>query len=225
LSQLGLLSATLLVCLSLSSFAVVAEEVEVMAEVAKILALDGAMGERFGQSVSLDGDRLAIGAYLDGSGSTYVFEREVDGSWVEVSKLLALDGQSSDRFGYSVSLDGDRLAIGAYLDDDNGNDSGSAYVFERDVDGGWVEVSKLLALDGATSDHFGHSISLDGDRLAIGAYLEDDNGNDSGSAYVFERGVDGNWVEVSKLIALDAAKIDQFGQSISLDGELYDIHE
>ena len=220
----GVLPASLLLCLSLSSSAVVAEEVEVTAEVAKLLALDGQAGDFFGVSVSLDGDRLAIGAYLDddngsASGSAYVFERDADGSWFQVSKLLPLDGQAGDRFGVSVSLDGDRLAIGAYQDDDNGSESGSVYVFERDADGSWFEVSKLLPLDGQAGDRFGVSVSLDGDRLAIGAYQDDDNGLTSGSAYVFERDADGSWLEVAKLLPLDGQAGDQFGFSVSLDGD------
>jgi len=83
----------------------------------------------------------------------------------EVAKILALDGQAGDRLGGSVSLDGGRLAIGAEHDRDNGTYSGSAYVFERDVDGGWVEVSKLIAHDGQAFAYFGRSVSLDGDRL------------------------------------------------------------
>ena len=81
-----------------------------------------------------------------------------------------------------VSLAGERRAGGGDRDEDNGIDSGSAYVFERDADGRWNQVSKLLVLDGQEEDRFGYSVSLSGDRLAVGAYRDDDNGIDSGSA-------------------------------------------
>ena len=67
-----------------------------------------------------------IGSY--GGESAYVYERS-NGIWTELQKLTASDGASDDRFGYSVSLDGYTTVIGAFLDDDNGTSSGSAYIF------------------------------------------------------------------------------------------------
>ena len=195
-----------------------------MAEVAKLRALDREQLDRFGQSVSMDGDRLAVGTYQDrdngpDSGSAYVFERGADGRWSQVGKLLAGDGSERDEFGYAVSLDGDRLAIGARLDRDNAVASGSAYVFERDAGGRWLEVTKLLSLDGQAGDHFGYSVSLDGDRLAIGSPNDGDNGALSGSVYVFERDLDGDWVQACKILPLDGQPSGRFGNSVSLDGD------
>jgi hypothetical protein len=75
--------------------------------------------------------------------------------------------------------------IGAILDDDNGHGSGSAYVFTRDGSGNWTEQDKLTASDGAQDDQFGLSVSVDGDTALIGAHFDDDNGTNSGSAYIF----------------------------------------
>ena len=87
-----------------------------------------------------------------------------------------------------MAIDGDTAVITAPYDDDNGTDSGSAYVFQKPP-GGWVnmtETAKLLASDGAAGDRFGMSVALSGDTAVIGADLRDDNGGtDSGSAYVF----------------------------------------
>ena len=89
-----------------------------------------------------------------------------------------------------MSIDGDTVVIGAYYDDDPTN-SGSAYVFTRDTAGdlasGWTKVAKLTAGDGAASDYFGWSVSIDGDTMVIGANGDDDKGSNSGSAYVFTR--------------------------------------
>ena len=101
------------------------------------------------------------------SGSAYVYVRS-NGVWSEQQKLTASDGASSDYFGYSVSIDGDTAVIGAYSDDDNGSDSGSAYVYVRS-NGVWSEQQKLTASDGASSDYFGISVSIDGDTAVIGA--------------------------------------------------------
>ena len=70
------------------------------------------------------------------------------------------------------------------MDDDNGSDSGSAYVFDF-VGTAWSQTAKLTAGDGAAFDGFGSSVSLSGDRALVGAYRDDDNGSDSGSAYIF----------------------------------------
>ena len=187
-------------------------------EVDKLTASDGAAGDGFGGSVSLSGDRALVGASGDASsrGSAYAYERQGDGSWLEVDKLTASDGAAGDQFGESVSLSGDRALVGAQFDNDLGTDSGSAYVYERQGDGSWLEVAKLTASDGAADDRFGVSVSLSETRALVAAYLDEDLGSQSGSAYVFERQGDGSWLEVAKLTASDGAALDQFGNSVSL---------
>ena len=126
---------------------------------------------------------MVIGAHQDddkgsNSGSAYVFTRDTAGDlasgWTQVAKLTADDGAADDRFGISVSIDGDTVVIGAHADDDKGSQSGSAYVFTRDTAGdlasGWTQVAKLTADDGAADDEFGISVSIDGDTVVIGAY-------------------------------------------------------
>jgi len=154
----------------------------------KVAASDGAADDYFGHSVSIDGDYALIGAERDDDsgywrGSAYVFKRSGT-TWTEEAKLTASDGADGDQFGVSVSIDGDYALIGAYCDDDNGEESGSAYVFKRSGTT-WTEEAKLTASDGADGDCFGHSVSIDGDYALIGAMFDDDNGEDSGSAYVF----------------------------------------
>jgi len=163
----------------------------IWAQQAKLLAADGAADDEFGWSVAVDGDTAVIGAWLDddttvgdNKGSAYVFTR--DGiNWTQQAKLLAADGAAGDYFGRSVAVDGDTVVIGANADDDTVDDNkGSAYVFTRDGIN-WTQQAKLLAADGAAEDEFGVSVAVDGDTAVIGAYLDDDNGNRSGSAYVF----------------------------------------
>jgi len=93
----------------------------------KLTASDGTSGDLFGYSVSIDGDYAIIGACGDDAytGSAYVFERD-GGSWSEVAKLTASDGEVDDFFGWSVSIDGDYVIIGAIGDD---SQVGSAYIF------------------------------------------------------------------------------------------------
>jgi hypothetical protein len=54
---------------------------------------------------------------------------ERGGAFSVEEKLLASDGAADDNFGYSVSISGDYALIGAFFDDDNGQYSGSAYIY------------------------------------------------------------------------------------------------
>jgi hypothetical protein len=190
-------------------------------EEAKLLASDGQASEEFGYAVAISGDAAVIGANYDNdnggaSGSAYVFR--YDGvSWVQDAKLLASDGAAGDWFGFSVSISGDTAVIGAALDDDNGSDSGSAYVFRYDGST-WAQEAKLLASDGAPDNRFGWSVAISGDTAVIGACRDDDSGSYSGSAYVFR--YDGaGWVQQAKLLASDAAVSDTFGGSAAISGD------
>ncbi len=140
---------------------------------------------------------------------------------MEVAKLLADDAEAGDRFGFSVAVDGDTALIGAFLHDDAGSSSGSAYVFTRDGMGNWSQQAKLTAGDAAADDQFGFSVSVAGDTALIGAPLDDDDvaGNASGSAYVFMRSGT-TWTQQAKLTADDDADVnDNFGNSVSVDGD------
>lgn len=188
-------------------------------EIQKLLASDGVANDEFGWFVSLDENTALIGAPFDDdngdmSGSAYVFTR-TGTTWTQQAKLLASDGSAGDAFGYSVSLDGDTALIGA-PDDGNNGTLGSAYVFIR-TGTTWAQQAKLLASDGANNDEFGCCVFLSGDSALIGAYLDDDNGVDSGSTYVFTR-TDTNWTQPAKLLASDGAANDCFGLFVSLDG-------
>jgi hypothetical protein len=177
----------------------------------------------FGNSVSISGDTAVVGAYEDdddgwSSGSAYVFVRDVTtGTWTEQAKLTASDAAGGDKFGYSVSVSGDTVLIGAYWDDDAGFQSGSAYVFVRSGST-WTEQAKLTASDGAAGDYFGDSVSVSGDTALIGAYRDDYAGTYSGSAYVFVRS-GSTWTQQAKLTASDGAAWAYFGHSVSVSGD------
>jgi hypothetical protein len=184
---------------------------------AKLIASDGAIGDGFGISVSLDNDTALIGSWYDDdngvdSGSAYVFTR-TGTTWTQQAKLLASDGETHDWFGYSVALSGDTAIIGAPSDDDNGDYSGSAYVFTR-TGTTWAQQAKLLPSDGVQWVQFGISVSLDDNTALIGAQYTDSG---KGAAYVFTRSSN-NWTQQQKLLASDGEPNDNFGQSVSLDG-------
>ena len=96
--------------------------------------------------------------------------------WTEQQKILASDGSYADWFGNSVSINGDYIVIGALLDDDNGVNSGSAYIFYYNGTI-WSQQTKLTASDGAAYDHFGCSVTINGNQTVIGAYQDDNYGS------------------------------------------------
>jgi len=133
------------------------------------------------------------------------------------TKITASDAAAGDQFGRSVAISGNTAIVGAIRDDDGGNASGSAYIF--DFDGGaWTQTAKLTASDAAAGDLFGGSVAISGNTVIVGS--SGDNSN-SGSAYIFEKPGTG-WVDANedaKLTASDAAKSDQFGFSVVISGD------
>lgn len=190
-------------------------------EEAKLTASDASAGDRFGLAVALSNDVAVIGAAFNGdggfySGSAYVYR--FDGAtWVQEAELTAANAGPNDLFGFSVAVSGDRVVVGAYLDDDRGNDAGAAYVYHFDGRN-WNEEAKLVASDAARFDQFGFSVAISDDRVTVGAHLDDDAGSRSGAAYVF-RFDDAKWVQEAKLTASDAAALDEFRHAVSISSD------
>ena len=187
----------------------------------KLLPTDGATLDRFGVSVSISGDYAIVGAIFHNdngleSGSAYLFKR-TGTTWVQEDKLLPTDGAEGDQFGVSVSISGDYAVVGAYLNGDNGLESGSAYIFKR-TGTTWVQEDKLLPTDGAEGDQFGRSVSISSNNAVVGALFHDDNGDFSGSAYLFGRSGT-SWSQEAILLASDGTANDEFGGSVSIDGD------
>jgi hypothetical protein len=166
---------------------------------------------------------LIVGASVDdnngfGSGSARVFSGK-DGK-----VLYTRNGDGArDYFGYSVSGAGDvngdgfaDLIVGAYGDDNNGKDSGSARVFSG-KDG-----KILYTFNGdSAGDQFGESVDGVGDvnrdgfaDVIVGARWDDNNGNASGSARVLS-GKDGK-----VLYTFNGDSADEFGISVSGAGDV-----
>lgn len=105
------------------------QEASGQCEAQKITAPDPGVQSEFGGSLSTDGDVLVIGAVLDDgfgsayvyrrTGQTYEFEQKLtasdsgEGEWEQVQKLTASDAVLDGTFGFSMSVDGDVLAVGA----------------------------------------------------------------------------------------------------------------
>jgi hypothetical protein len=128
-----------------------------------------------------------------------------------------MPNDETGHFGISVSIHEHRALIGADGDEENGHQSGAAYIFE-DHGSGWRQVAKLLPDDGAPGDLFGDAVAISGDTAVIGAKYDDDFGDMSGAAYVFRNGQNG-WTQVAKLTAGDGPAAHIFGGSVAIDGD------
>ncbi|MEM1343934.1 MAG: FG-GAP repeat protein, partial [Pseudomonadota bacterium] len=178
-------------------------------ELDKVLASDGGASERFGIALDTDGTSVISGTRFDeilnpGVGAAYVFT--TDGQ--EQAKLTPSDGAVGDLFGLAVAVEGLTALAGAPGDDDNGLESGAAYVFDT----AGQQQRKLTPDDGAEGDQFGRSLALSGGTALIGAPLDDANGASSGAAYLFDP-LSG--AQLLKIVAPDGALEDRFGLSVA----------
>jgi len=207
----------------------------------KIVPDDRESGDEFGWAVAMHGDYAVITAKDDDSpvqvgGSAYIFQNDGNGNWAQTQKLLAPNSQIFDRFGYSVAIDDQTIIVGARNHNFGGpnstntnelENSGAAYFFEKDGSGTWNFVYKAVAPIRATNDAFGESVAISGNYAVITAPTEDEDENDqntiqlTGSAYVFEKDINGSWGFVQKIVASDRALDDRLGQSgsVSIDGD------
>ncbi len=175
--------------------------------------------DAFGSVIDFDGTTIVAGAFgQDGSrGAAYVYRRP-SGGWRNMSPdavLLAGDRAPDDYFGGTVAVDGDTIVVGANGDDDNGDKSGSAYIFVRSG-GGWEQQAKLTPSDGEAGDNFGYYVDLNANTAIIGASSFSENAT-ADSFYMFTRS-NGSWVERGEVSDPDNRDGSKFGSSLAIDG-------
>ena len=160
--------------------------------------INGALtGDKSGFVVALSdaGKRVAVSSHLSDVGGTdaglvRVFEfQETSTSWVQLGPDVVGE-RPGDLSGWSLSLSGsgERVAVGAQANEGGGIDAGHVrvYQYEAELDN-WEQLGSDLDGD-AAGDNSGVSVSLsrDGQRVAIGAPMNDGNGTDSGHVKVFQ---------------------------------------
>ena len=187
--------------------------------------IDGEVAfDQSGRAVSLsaDGSIVAIGAlYNDGNGNNSGHVRvyqNTGGVWTQIGADIDAE-EAGDESGHAVSLnaDGSIVAIGAPLNDGNGNNSGHVRVYQN-TGGAWTQIG--ADIDGeATGDESGWSVSLstDGSIVAIGARHNDGNGNSSGHVRIYQN-IGGTWTQIGEDIDAEAAT-DLSGRSVSLSAD------
>ncbi len=188
----------------------------------EVLASDGQSGDLFGFRVLVSGDSafVASPAPLDRPGKVYVFT-DAGGIWTETQQIAATPSIApppnwSDFFGWSLSLSGDTLLVGApEVFNPMFGPVGGAYVFVR-TGGTWAQQQELLGADSGSFDWVGSAVALSGDTAFVGA--PNHNGT-QGTVYIFARSGTA-WAQDAELVASDGTSGDahQFGGAVKCDG-------
>ena len=209
------------------------------------LSLDDS--DRFGRSMALAGQVLAVGAIRDDDGGSdrgsdrgavYVFTDTDNDGWTDATPdkisdtLTTFSLDNDDLFGTSVALAGKVLAVGANGDDDGGDARGAVYIFTDTDNDGWTDAtpdkisSSLATLSLDNEDQFGTSVALAGNVLVVGAYFDDDGGRNRGAVYVFTDTDNDGWADETpdklsdSLTTLSLDNDDLFGASVALAGNI-----
>ena len=194
---------------------------------------EGILGEGdydyWGQTVdiSADGSRVIAGApfnedNLSGQGHARVYEWN-GAAWEQLGNDI--NGEAEfDQAGneVSISLDGQRVAIGAIAHDgSNGENAGHVRIFEWNGQD-WIQMGQDI--EGvAAHDICGDGVALDGDgnRVVVGSSSNDEGGNNAGHVRLFEWGGD-YWTQVGTAVVGEFEE-DAFGRNVDItaDGRVF----
>ncbi len=173
----------------------------------------------FGAAVAIDGERAVIGAPNHGTGPTagqgaaFVYDWDGD-SWVRDASALVRPDGTPPRFGASVAISGDRIAVGA-PGTAEGVIAGAVVTFETPTADG-VTVPSVSTAE-AGDDLFGASVALEGTTLVVGAPGFDAPQPDAGAAYVFDLVTDA-WTQRGSL-SIDTVRSADAGTSVALSSD------
>lgn len=181
--------------------------------------------DRYGEGVAIWNDYVAVAAPF--GAKSYMYERS-GGVWTEVATLSYVGLSGFDRC-IDVAIDSTTCIVGTETEDDGPDgepslmNSGGAAIFKR-IDGTWEFTQRVIASDRSAGDHFGVSVSIDGDYFVVGANQEDEDEDgeneltNAGSLYVFKLNDDGLYEEEIKLDASDRKAADELGHSCAISG-------
>ncbi|MEL6616386.1 MAG: hypothetical protein AAFQ43_11640, partial [Bacteroidota bacterium] len=192
--------------------------------------------DEFGRAVAASGGTAAVGEWeadqfeqFDSRGAVSLFERQPDGSWLLRQRLFASDSQEGPFneepfFGSALAIEGDRLAVGAFGEQDDADAlraPGAVYVYERQG-GVWSEVAKIRDPAPVAFGRFGEAVALSGTTLLVTASgVRPDGGGgtyDGGTVYVFVRDASGAWTPEAALQRPGSEGRAFFGDALAVNG-------
>jgi len=164
----------------------------------------------YGEDVLVSAYRETVGTNDDDVGAVYLFDLGGGGILQTFRKP---DPEDNDRFGRSMAAVGDRVAVGAYLDDLDDNDAGAVYLFDASTG------NLLRTLHNPTpevDDQFGRVVAAVGENVLVGARFDDSGKEDAGAAYLFD-GQTGRPLQT--FLNPKPTENDQFGYSVAAVGD------
>ncbi|NOQ27294.1 MAG: hypothetical protein GQ564_18185, partial [Bacteroidales bacterium] len=150
-------------------------------------------GDGFGRDVSIFGDNIVVGAkyYSNSTGRAFVFHKDQGGidNWGLAKEIHSSDSYYYCGFGCSVSVWDNYILIGSHYDNYSNHSSGT-YIYYKDQGGinNWGELTKVVASDVESGQGYGEFVSISNRFAIVGSPKDNDNGENSGSAYVFRYG-------------------------------------
>jgi hypothetical protein len=191
-------------------------------EVARLEASDAAASDRFGLAVAIRDETIVVGAprvdSIDAmdSGAVYVYRRGEMLTWTEVARLTADEPLGGARFGLSVALDGDILAVGAPKDPSVVRGGGAVSIFTSYGSDQWTQTAKLTGEAGDDHDTFGRSVALEGDVLVVGETYGGTPDVDDGAVHIFRRTGSGAWIAEAEFSPSGAGGYNLLGVSVAI---------
>ena len=172
--------------------------------------------EYFGDEVAISGTTLVVGTYSENTGAVntgaaYIYDT-TDGTLTHTLNNPA--PALADNFGWSVAVDGDTVAIGAFRDNTGANDAGSVYQYSAST--GLLQRT-LNNPNPAAFDYFGADVAAFADVVVVGAYWDDDVVEDGGAAYFFDANTG---MMGTTFFSPTASSFDFFGQAVAVSGNL-----
>lgn len=170
-----------------------------------LLVVAPVQGQSFGSTMAVSGDQILAGVAGGpvSSGSVYVFTAGSGDAWVETAVVKPASAtEMNDGFGRAISVDGDRMAVGA-------PGSSTVYFFKKESDGSWTETGHLTQAD---VEGFGGGVALEGDHILVsvsGSFLA------AGSVYAY-RWENGDWVSTGMLTVDSAEEVPSYAASVAL---------
>lgn len=188
-----------------------------LAQTAYVKATPNTAGDHFGASIAISASLLVVGAPDDGpsnTGAVYVFRRGATG-WTQLQRLTPPGAAAGLRFGASVAITGRWIAVGA-----PGRDEAYVYL-ANGTSTVWTHHETFIAPSLTAGDMFGASVAMyqdsAGDRLVVGAPLDDSAVSDGGAIHVF-RYSGSTWAFEQTYVSSDIEPGDHFGSALA--GEL-----
>jgi hypothetical protein len=181
--------------------------------------------DRFGHSVAISGDRAIVGTYqeddvgVNNSGKAYIFNVTTGALLHTLDNPNAYGTNAEDYFGERVAISGNYAVVGARWEDDaSGNQSGKAYIFDVSTGNLVHTLDNPNAYGTSSGDFFGVSVAIDSNYVIVGASSEDDAGNNSGKAYIFNVSTGALLHTLDNPNAYGTTQFDSFGESVAISG-------